>query len=109
MNINNNTQKSKYNKINFYTKDNEDNMNSIDEKLINLNQKALIDDVKFFEVVQEPMFISMKIKYSFNCMIYIQIYVSQFLYLNIGKEMCINNYKEILDMKIDLFKPLENV
>ena len=42
-------------------------------------------------------------------MIYIQIYVSQFLYLNIGKEMCINNYKEILDMKIDLFKPLENV
>jgi hypothetical protein len=37
-------------------------MNSIDEKLITLNQKAFIDDVKFFEVVQEPIFISMKTK-----------------------------------------------
>ena len=35
--------------------------------------------------------------------------VSSFLYLNIRKEICINNYKEIFDMKIDLFKPLDNV
>ena len=55
-------KKSKYNKINFHTKDNENDMNSIDEKLITLNKKAFIDDVKFFEVVQEPIFISMKTK-----------------------------------------------
>ena len=35
--------------------------------------------------------------------------VSPFLYLKVDKEICSNNYKEILNMKIDLFKSLENV